>query len=261
VDTNTSDVWIVDLERAVPTRFTLHSMNDISPVWAPDGERLGFRSDRTGYNILMSKPVAGGAAETAISTGDVANPTDWSPDGRYVVFHQAVATTGLDLNTFDVKSGATSSVASTVFDEYDGRISPNGRWIAYVSEESGKPDVYVQSFPRADQRRPVSAGGGAEPRWRRDGAELFYLAPDRQLMSVALKESGAGFAVSPPKALFRTNVVAYANPYQTTIEPAGDGGRFLIRSAAPRAAHGAAVTAFLNWPAEVQRRRRASVTR
>jgi len=109
--TNTSDIWIADLERAAAsTRFTLNPMNDISPVWSPDGGRVAFRSDRTGGNILFGKAFGAGSDEHALSRDDVANPSDWSPDGRYVIFHQAVAINGLDVGMADLQNGGTRTL-------------------------------------------------------------------------------------------------------------------------------------------------------
>jgi Tol biopolymer transport system component len=249
---NTSDVWVVELQRAAPTRFTLNPMNDISPVWSPDGQRVAFRSDRTGGNLLFGKAFGAGSEEQALSREDVANPSDWSPDGRYVIFHQAVAITGLDVGMADLNNGGTRTfLANTVFDEYDGRVSPDGRWIAYVSEESCAPEVYAQSFPQAGGKWLMSAGGGTEPRWRHDGRELFYLAPSRQVMAVAVTASGSSIRAGSPKMLFQTPSTTYANPYQMSIEPTRDGTKFLVRSVASTAAASSSITIVLNWPSEL----------
>jgi len=254
--TNTSDIWIADLERAAAsTRFTLNPMNDISPVWSPDGGRVAFRSDRTGGNILFGKAFGAGSDEHALSRDDVANPSDWSPDGRYVIFHQAVAINGLDVGMADLQNGGTRTfLATTLFDEYDGRVSPDGRWIAYVSEESGAPEVYVQSFPQAGSKWLASAGGGTEPRWRRDGRELFYLAPSRHVMSVAMTADNSTLRRGSPKALFLAASTTYANPYQMSIEPTRDGTKFLVRSVSSTAAASSSITIVLNWPSDLHQR-------
>ena len=117
----------------------------------------------------------------------------------------------------DMATGAVQAIANTRFDEFDARFSPDGRWIAYVSEETGRPEVYVRSFPTAANKFAVSAGGGAEPRWRRDGRELFFMAPDRSVMSVPLRVA-ATFESGVPQRLFQARVATYADPYRMSLE-------------------------------------------
>ncbi len=234
---NTSDIWLIDLQRSVPTRLTLDPLNDMGPVWSPDQSRIVFRSDRDGGNWLFGAAFRGGAREELLLKREISNPTDWSSDGRHVVYHNTVASTGLDISAVRIETdrstikiaadGPTIPIIQTRFDEYDGRLSPDGRWIAYTSEESGNPEVYVQSFPSSSTKTTVSVAGGAEPRWRRDGRELFYVSPERNLMSVAITTSST-IEAAVARQLFPVRIPSFANPYRSNIDVSADGQRFLI---------------------------------
>ena len=118
---------------------------------------------------------------------NISSPTDWSPDGEFVLFHSPQAATSQDVLALHLHDKTTTPVAQTRYDEYDGRFSPNGRWVAYISEESGCPEIYVQAFPLRGDKTAVSSGGGSDPRWRGDGNGLFYLDGARKLLSVAVR--------------------------------------------------------------------------
>jgi Tol biopolymer transport system component len=246
--TNTTDVWIADVERAALTRLTLHPSNDLSPVWSRDGTRIVFRSDRTGDNLLFGRSSTGAGDDEQLTSVNAANPTDVSADGGTIMFHQSVAVTNTDIGIIPpAKDTAPTYVISTPFDEYDGRFSPDGKWVSYVSDESGRPEVYVQTFPVTGNKWVVSTNGGAEPRWRGDGRELFYVANDGKLMAVDIG-TGAGFVASTPKALFQTTVRPSSNPFHVWMDARSDGQRFLIKRTAD--AFGVSgLTVVLNWPA------------
>jgi dipeptidyl aminopeptidase/acylaminoacyl peptidase len=135
-----------------------------------------------------------------------------------------------DISATTLDGGSVVPIATTPFDEYDGRFSPDGRWVAYVSDETGRPEVYVQSFPPSGNRWTVSSGGGGEPRWRRDGREIIFQAADGVIMSVAVSAS-TRFESGVPKRLFAVRTPTFGNPYRMNLEVAGDGQRFLINTA------------------------------
>ena len=139
-------------------------------------------------------------------------------------------------------------VLQTQFNETHGRFSPDNRWLAYVSNESGRNEVYVQSFPPSGGKWQVSTTGGAQPHWRADGKELFYMTPDRKLMAVDVN-SQQSFGVGAPKLLFQTTVARYEAPNRYAVSR--DGQRFLINSAVEEVSH--TMTVVLNWTAEIKR--------
>jgi dipeptidyl aminopeptidase/acylaminoacyl peptidase len=150
------------------------------------------------------------------------HPTDWSPDGRFVLFENEDPQTGIDLWTIDLQSHKTSPVARTKFDEKEGRFAPDGKWLAYTSDESGAPEVYVQPFPRPGEKIQVSRGGGSAPEWRGDGKQLYYISPESKLMAANVK-TAPSLIVGAPQALF-------ALPKHSQYEVAPDGRRFLVNS-------------------------------
>ncbi len=253
-DLNTTDIWISDFDRGASARFTLDPANDISPVWSHDGARIVFRSDRSGDNWLYTKAASGGAADQQVTAYNASNPTDWSADGTLVMFHQSLAGTNSDLGLAAVGGDAKKPefIVNNAFDEYDGRFAPGGKWIAYVSNESGRSEVYVQPFPVTGSKWVISSAGGTEPRWRRDGKELFYLAADGKLMAVAV-ETGAAFKAGPPKALFQTRIPPSMNLFHTSIDVTADGQRFLIKTPVT-GAPAAKLTVVTNWPSELPSR-------
>ncbi len=144
----TGDIWVADLDRAALTRLTLDPSNDLGVVWSADGGRIGFRSDRSGNNFLYGMASTGATAEQQLTNYHNSNPTDWSADGKTLVFHQSIATTNTDIGiTALAMNEPPTFLVKTVFEDYDGRLSPDGRWLAYVSDESGQPAVYVQTYP------------------------------------------------------------------------------------------------------------------
>jgi eukaryotic-like serine/threonine-protein kinase len=149
------------------------------------------------------------------------HPTDWPPDGRFVLFENEDPQTGIDLWTTDLQSHKTSPVARTS-DETEGRFAPDGKWLAYTSDESGAPEVYVQPFPRPGEKIQVSRGGGSAPEWRGDGKQLYYMSPESKLMAANVKTAPT-FIVDAPQALF-------ALPKHSQYEVAPDGRRFLVNA-------------------------------
>jgi Tol biopolymer transport system component len=240
---STTDIWLLDVERNVQTRFTSHPGTDTSPVWSIDGNRIVFRSDRAGGNFPFERSSALDAPERLLARVETTFLTDSSPDGTRLVFHGNTTGMGYDVGVVQHAGGAaTQFVGQTTSTEIDGRFSPDGKWIAYSSEDSGRFEVYVAPFPRSGGRQ-ISLAGGSEPHWRRDGRELFYLAADRKVMSVAVISPGV-FGV--PQPLFQTDALFPGSVYHMNFDVNGDGTRFLVSN--PVAGAGLSpITVVVNW--------------
>ena len=242
------DIWLYDIERNSPTRLTEEGTN-YYPVWTPDGTSVTFASDRSGSFNLYGKAADGsGDAETLLEKSTVLLPGSWSPDGTMLAFYESTNTdAGRDIWTLR-RDGEASAVIATEFNERAPRLSPDGQWLAYVSDQSGEDGVYVQPFPDGGRVIPISTGGGTEPVWSRDGRELYFRDGDR-LMVVEV-EAGTAFTAGRPEVLFD-------GPYN--VDPLGLGlpnydaapdGRFLmVRGGTGSAAQ---ITVVLNWFEELK---------
>jgi Tol biopolymer transport system component len=253
-----TDIWLLDLVRGVPSRFTFHPSTEILPVWFPDGGRLVFSSLRTGSPSLYQKVASGdGEEQELLKSGLRGSPWDISPDGRFLLF-SAVYERGAvrDLLVLPLQ-GETKPlrVVQSGFHKDLAQFSPDGRWIAYTSMESGSFQVFVQrSNAGGDQqvaggKWQVSTAGGSQPRWRRDGKELFYLASDRKLMAVPVK-TGESFEAGLPKSLFQTRISVATLYYGYDVT--ADGQRFLVNNLAEEA-QVQSITVVLNWTAGLRR--------
>jgi serine/threonine-protein kinase len=238
----TTDVWVYDLERASLTRVTFEAGNTF-PVWTPDGRRLTFSSSRGGaMNLYAVAPDGSGAPERLTRSAHWQRPGSWSPDGRSLAFVEADPSTGQDLWVMRDGQGVRPFLR-TPFMEGGALLSPDGRWLAYVSDATGRLEVYVEPFPGPGQRLEISTGGGSEPVWSADGRELFYRDGDR-LLAVPLG-SGAGLAPATPRVLFAGSYVRSLGPYPN-YDVAPDGRRFLlIKPAAPVAPR--QIEVVLHW--------------
>lgn len=250
--TGTTDIWLFDLARGIPSRFTTDPANDDNPLWSPDGSSIAFASDREGvFNLYQKVASGGGPEEVLFKSGEWKFPDDWSADGRFIVYQSLNPKTKWDLWVLPM-SGDRQPLPflQTEFNEEQAQFSPDGKWIAYTSDESGAPEVYVQTFPASGGKWRVSAGGGCQPRWRRDGRELFYIAADRRLMAVDVR-LGATFEAGAPKALFGTRVLTltvFRNHYAVSA----DGQRFLINSTIEETSP-TPISVVMNWTRELKR--------
>jgi serine/threonine-protein kinase len=197
------DVWVYDLERGASTRLTFDEAYDADQVWSPDGRFLVFTSDRGGNDDLYRKRADGSGEEERLTEGKTLYPSDWSLDGRWLV--GVTSGQGNDLWILDLEHGGEPEpLVATPYSESYAAFSPDSRWIAYSSNESGRLEVYVRPLPPAAGRWQVSTGGGGEPRWSRDGAELYYRADDG-LMAVPVSADGESFRAGTPQLLFRAD--------------------------------------------------------
>jgi Tol biopolymer transport system component len=238
-------VWAVDLARNAAARL---SDAGTSPFASPDGRQVAFTSDRNGgISHIYLRTQGSDRDELLLETPENKIVNDWTRDGRYVVFVTTNARTSKDIWLLPMAGEARTpqSFLVTPFNEIQAQVSPDGRWIAYASDESGRWEVYVQSFPVAGNKRVVSVGGGAEPQWRRDGRELYYLSTTRRLMAVALDLAGPG-RIGAPSTLFRAPVWGELNSYRSHFLAAPDGQRFLVDAVEPENSRDP-VTVVVNW--------------
>jgi Tol biopolymer transport system component len=243
------DLWIHDLARGGAARFTGGSghRGAQTPLWSPDGASVVYTGTRGESWALLRRPVsdAGADEETLIpeDPGVSIFADDWSRDGRYLLYERITDKTKYDLWVRDMQTRQSRPLLVTEFNESHATLSPDGRHFAYVSDESGRGEVYVQGFPAGGTKWPVSSGGADEPRWREDGKELFYLAPNGDLMSVDVSAGASGFEVSKPKKLFTIRVpeITVRNAYLV----ADNGGRFLVTLNPDT---GSEAEVVLNWP-------------
>jgi Tol biopolymer transport system component len=261
--TGTFDLWLCDAGNGSAARFTFDPASDLGPVWSPDGRRIVWASAREGALNLYEKAASGAGQDTPLLESDYNKvPSDWSRDGRFILYHQTDPKTKNDVWVLPVAESAASPGGASSgepkpfpflqseADEFGATMSPNGRWVAYVSDESGRYEVYVQSFPGGGGKRQVSTGGATAPRWRRDGQELFYYATDGKLMAAPV-QSGENFAASAAAPLFEFragNANAFFAPYAVT----GDGQRFLL-NATMETEMSAPLTVVFNWTADIKR--------
>ena len=197
------NLWLQDLTRGSTSRLTTAAGSDYSPVWSPDGSRILFGSARPGFADLFEISAGGGSAERQVlHDAQDKNALDWSRDGRFALFLSISPSTREDIWTLPLEGGGKPApIVSTRFTEQDAQISPDGKWFAYSSDEAGRPEVYVQAFSDASKRYQVSNSGGARPRWRGDGKEIFLLSGNT-LQSVPI-HVGASLEAGKPKDLFR----------------------------------------------------------
>jgi dipeptidyl aminopeptidase/acylaminoacyl peptidase len=249
------DIWIIDLDRNVTNRFTLDGANNRSPVWSRDGSHIAFQGDRDGRGVIFVKPAGGGSQELLFSGDEQGSPTDFTSDNQALVF-TSTRKTGTDVLLLPLAGGfkpnpPVRALAHTQFQEGQGKISPDGRWMVYASGESGRNEAYVRPFPTGDTKWLVSKGTGVEYRWRADSGELYYRSGNA-LMSVQTK-SGTTFQPGEPKELFQAPIVGAGgfnrNP-SYVVTP--DGQKFLA-VLAPTENLSDAMTVVLNWQAGLKK--------
>jgi Tol biopolymer transport system component len=249
-----SNIWAFETDRGARSLLTLHSrpVNDISPVWSPDGNAIAYSSNMAGNYDVYRKSLRGqGTEEVLVATPQLDVPSDWSGDGQVLLFVTLDQKTGtVDIMGLRLNGGPHFEVVRTSANESSAQFSPDGRWIAYRSDKSGRFEIYVQPFPLGQgSERVISTSGGAQPRWSPDGKELFYVAFDEQLMTASITPAPDGRSVTPgaPAPLFRTNVggaVQSAADQQYVVSR--DGRRFLMATI-PREPDTPPISVILNW--------------
>jgi Tol biopolymer transport system component/tRNA A-37 threonylcarbamoyl transferase component Bud32 len=230
------DIWFLDPDRGGLSRFTTHVANEIHPLWSPDSRRVVFTSNRSGNYEQYQKSTLGASEETLISSMR-GRFTDWSRDGRWLLLQGGEAPRSqAEADIWALPADGDRKpfpVVQTESDDRDGQFSPDGKWIAYATAETGRWEVYVQPFPGPGLRTAVSIDGGAQPRWRSDGKELFFVALDGHLMAVpmSLPPDGGAPKAGTPAPLFMTHIGgAVQSPSKPQYVVSPDGSRFLMNT-------------------------------
>jgi eukaryotic-like serine/threonine-protein kinase len=238
-------MWMIDLERNAATRL---EGEGTYPLWSPDGSRIAFES-HSHFTVYVRN--IGSSAQDQVLANDSERKilNDWSPVGDYLIYTTLSPSTKLDLVMVPM-SGDKKPVPllRTPFNESQGHISPDGRWLAYVSDESGALEVYVQRFPSLGGKRIVSIGGGVEPMWRKDGKELFYISPDYSIVSVPFQPTEPP-VIGRPKTLFRAPINTSTTRNHYAVTP--DGQRFLI-NVEDQSSYLSPITVMVNWIEELE---------
>jgi Tol biopolymer transport system component len=250
-----NDVWVIDLQRGTSTRLTFGPANNSYPIWSPDDSRIAFSSMRNGIPDLYVKSSSGTGSEEPLYLEPTSAKTasDWFLDGRFVAFYAIGMTTksGYDLWTLSPADRKPQVFLSTPADESQGHFSPDGHRLAYMSNESGKQEVYVQPFPPSGGKWQISTTGGREPVWTGDGKELFYFTgdPDNKLMVVDVRTSPS-FEAGAPKALFEMHL--NRSVVGRRYDVSADGKRFLLNVPVGEFKTNP-ITLVQNWTTEVKK--------
>ena len=241
------DTWVLELARGIPSRLTF-SGSFGTGVWSPDGQRIAYHL--LNNTKLLEKSASGaGHEETVLQSQYTVYLNDWSPDGRFLVYTQLSPEGRSELWLLPLGGDhKPAPFLKSAFNEFQGQVSPDSKWIAYTSDESGRNEIYVQSFPATGAKWLVSNGGGNFARWRKDGKELFYRALGGKLMVASIRNVARGLEFGTPAALFRVSEPQGQFSYAYDVAP--DGQRILALVPAQVAGDNASLTVVINWDAK-----------
>lgn len=253
------DIWVVDLARNTRTRLTFGTLYSQYPIWWPDGKSVVFsygKSGNGGDALYRQNADGTGSKEKLLeSPGIIDLPFSVSPDGRYIVYmrRDPNSSTNYDIWVLPMFSDSSGDrkpfpVVATNFRDVSPSFSPDGKWLAYANNESGRQEVYIQPFPTGSGRWQVSSSGGTRPRWRKDGKELFFFSPDQQVMAVDVGRNGASLQLGAPRVVIKAATVnASGGPYTVS----GDGKKFILNTLLPQALT-EPLTLITNWTADLK---------
>ena len=251
------DLWVWDLARTTLTRLTFDPSLDQAPVWTPDSRRLFFSSARaSGESNLYVQPADGTGSATRLTHSP--NPkfaTSITPDGTRLVFFETTPTQARELRLLTLTpTPRVEPLVETRLDERGGVVSPDGRWLAYESNSSGRYEIYVRKFPAVgDGLWQISTAGGVQPLWAPRGRELFYVAPGGALMAVSVEALGASWSAGAPARLLEGRYFTGAGNVIRHYDVTADGQRFLMIKEDPANAASAQIVVVTNWFEELKR--------
>ena len=253
LDSSSRDIWSYDVTHGVKAALTFGSASgegSLYAVWSPDGRQIAYASYRNGEYGLYEKASDGSGSEEVLLEGEnqIKFLSDWSPDGNVLAYHEGSQSGWAIWMLPRNGDRRPHRFRKSEFSEREPSFSPDGKWLAYCSNESGEYKVYVVPFPGPGGKWQVSPAGGCNPRWRRDGKEIFYFSPDNKVMSAEVKTGGSKFEVGAVHALFETRSYGIFGRYDVTA----DGQRFIVPYEAGKPT--AAITLVVNWDAELKKK-------
>jgi len=254
--TFTNKIYVLETSSGAITRFTFGTATELGAIWSPDGSHIAFSSNRSGsYGIYWKRSDGSADEESLVESSGVQTPDAWSPDGRYLVYDKVGPAIDFDLWILPMFGDHKPHVfLQAPGIQQHASISPDGHWIAYESDESGRFEIYVQSFPNPGGKWQVTSEGGLQAQWRRDGRELFYLSPNKKLVSVATRESPT-FSAGVPQPLFDAPISLNGiNDSRARYVFTPDGQRVLVVAARPESASASAIRVVLDWPSSLRKK-------
>ena len=243
--TNNPGLWLAHLTRGEVARLETDA---IAPLWSPDGSRIAFTA-RDGFDLLVRRIDSAEPPRLLVSDDAIKLLGDWSPDGAEFVYTRIDGAASFDLWIARADDGVGRPLLATAANEMQARISPDGRWVAYASDESGSLEVYVERYPELGEKRQVSIGGGGQPQWRADQQELFYLSADRAVSAVEI-DTSTGIAFGTPRALFRASVAGNPADARELYAAAADGSKFLLDGPVEETSE-RPITVIVDWAAGI----------
>jgi eukaryotic-like serine/threonine-protein kinase len=247
----TSDIYLVELATGAFSRFTFDPASESNPVWSADGTRIAFSANRTGeYNIYWKASNGALGEERVLESKHLELPVGWSPDQKYLVYEDSAPSTDYDFWLLPLTGEARTPQPYIVGsgNQQFGGVSPDGRWFVYESDETGRHEIYVQSFPSAGSKWQITNEGGFQPQWRRDGRELFYLAPNRKIMAVATELSPT-FHAGAPQPLFEAPInMNGIEDSSARFTFSSDGQRVLVIAEVGEKGVSSGIRVVANWP-------------
>jgi serine/threonine protein kinase len=256
VSARNADVWLLDIVRGVKTRFTFDNSVDANPIWSPDGKSIIFSSNRNGRYDLFVKNTNGATDERVLFSSPLLKaPNDWSSDGRYVLFTSSGdPDTKTDIWAMLMAGDQTPfPFVRSEFSEMSGAFSPDGKWVAYQSDESGKNEVYVRPFPGPGAKWQVSTSGGRSPFWKNNGKEIYYLNGGK-IMAAQVTGSGQTFTVGAVREYFNPSEVGGVNMGNGTVRDISPDGNTILLSVSKGTLATAPLTLVVNWHEEFKKK-------
>jgi Tol biopolymer transport system component len=245
-------VWLYDVSRGTLTRLTFQGNNNLVPFWTPDGKRIAFTSNKEGpRNLFWQLADGSGGLERLTTSENIQLPGSWSPEGDLLAFSDVNPTTGFDIWMLRLSDRKAQPFLQTQFNESTPQFSPDGRWLAYVSDESGRKEIYVQPYPGPGGKSQISTEGGVEPLWNRNGRELFYRSGNKMMsVEIAIKPS---FSAGTPKKLFEGAYQLLSGISTPNYDVSPDGQRFLMLKPSEETQAGSTqINVVLNWFEELK---------
>ncbi|HEV2199809.1 MAG TPA: protein kinase [Bryobacteraceae bacterium] len=254
------DLWLRDLTRGAEQRLTSDVSINFAPSWSPRGDRIAFSSNRGGVIHLYERAATGTGRDQLLLAGTAnQNLSQWSQDGRFIVYHEGDPKTNFDIWVLPMDSGAERKPVPFLrseFNELFGQLSPDTHWMAYTSDETGQREVYVRPFPVGEGQWKISLAGGQEPRWRGDGKELFFAGSDGKMMAVAVKAvvgDKPSFEAGAPQPLFEARLAQSGRDVVFEYDVTADGKRFLLDTVGDGSASAPVLTVVSNWDAGLKK--------